>query len=424
MKAKILFFLIIVYGCGIAISKDLSELKNLLQLTYYANGDPYDRRIFPCHFEYCVVGVKLSFQIKHLTGFVMETGIMSLTGKISLSWYDENIGEYMLGSEHSSVTEMFLPEDYNWLPPITVYNSVKEFKMISDPTHKVRILPVPFFDSSSVEWITALITDIPCAVDVKYFPFDQQECEIIFTNWGYNMSEVYLYTDDEVLNTARYEVNEEWTLVAGAASNYSADGNSYIKYKFTLKRKYLWFFVSMVAPVVLLSMLTAFVTLVPVDCGERMSYIMTIFLAYAFYMDMVQRTIPKTSSPMPFISYYLTSMVYLSSFAVIINIFLMRIYNKDPESSVPVVVRCFIASLTWRWCCPKKVKPDPDALQPHQTEVSSPIETITLRPMEKIDWRTTGIALDILFFYVFTAMHVTCSVMFLVPLATGSIYTI
>jgi hypothetical protein len=90
----------------------------------------------------------------------METGIMSLTGKISLSWYDENIGEYMLGSEHSSVTEMFLPEDYNWLPPITVYNSVKEFKMISDPTHKVRVLPVPFFDSSSVEWVTALITDI------------------------------------------------------------------------------------------------------------------------------------------------------------------------------------------------------------------------------------------------------------------------
>jgi hypothetical protein len=70
------------------------------------------------------------------------------------------------------------------------------------------------------------------------------------------------------------------------------------------------------------------------------------------------------------------------------------------------------------------VKPDPDVLQPIQTEVTNPMETITFSPMEKIDWRTTGIALDILFYYVFTAMHVTCSIMFLVPLATGNIYTI
>ena len=180
----------------------------------------------------------------------------------------------------------------------------------------------------------------------------------------------------------------------------------------------------MVAPIILLSMLTAFVNMIPVDCGERMTYLLSIFLGLAFYMNMVQKTLPFASNPMPFISYYLTGMVYLNSFAIIINIFLMRIYNKDPESVVPVAVRCIVATLTFRWCCPKKIKPDPDAVQPIQTEITVPVETITLAPMERIDWRTTGIALDILFFYVFTFMHIMCSIMFLVPLVSGAIYSI
>ncbi|CAG2248240.1 neuronal acetylcholine receptor subunit beta-4-like [Mytilus edulis] len=427
MVAKLIVFLLIFTYFGLAGSKDLNELKDLLYLSHYGPDNPYDSRIFPCHFEYCLVGVELSFQPKSITGFVMETGILSLTGKISLSWVDENIGEWMIGSEHSSITEMILPEDYLWLPTITVYNTVKEFKMISDPSHKVRILPISGTGTQSpIEWVTTLITDIPCVINVKYYPFDEQTCEIVFTPWGYNVSEVYLYTADDVLNTAQYEVNEEWTMEAGAASNYSVDGISYLKYEFKLKRKYLWFFINMVAPIILLSMLTAFVNMIPVDCGERLTFLLTIFLGLAFYMDMVQRTIPRTSNPMPFISFYLTGMVYLNSFAIIINIFLMRIYNKDPDSTVPVAVRCFIATLTWRWCCPKKVKPDPDAVQPIETdkEHTIPVETITLAPMERIDWRTTGIALDILFFYVFTFMHVLCSILFLVPLSQGAIYNI
>ena len=409
--------------CGVVLSKNLTQLKGLLYLAYYKpKTELYDSRIFPCRFNFSTVPVSLIFEIMHITDFVMETGILSLTGKITSSWIDENIGEQYIPSQHDEVTEMYLPEGYLWLPTITVYNSVKQFRMISDPTHKVRVKPNDL--TSSIEWKTTLVTDIPCEVNVKYFPFDEQECEIVFTAWNYNLTEIYLYTKDEKLNMAKYELNEEWTLEAGAASNYSMDDRSYLKFKLKLKRKYLWFFISMVAPVILLSMITAYSNMIPVDSGERIVFLLTIFLGFAFYMDMVQRTLPKTSNPMPFISYYLTSMLYLNSFAVIINIFLMRVYNKDPESPVPLVVRCLIATLTWRWCCPKKIKPDRDAVQPIQTEYSNPVETITLQPMERIDWRTTGIALDILFFYVFSAMHITVSIAFLIPLSTGSIYAV
>jgi nicotinic acetylcholine receptor len=45
-------------------------------------------------------------------------------------------------------------------------------------------------DSGDVLWIPPAIYKSSCTIDVKYFPFDLQECEMKFGSWTFNGDQV------------------------------------------------------------------------------------------------------------------------------------------------------------------------------------------------------------------------------------------
>jgi len=55
-------------------------------------------------------------------------------------------------------------------------------------------------NDGTMMWIPATIYKSSCTIDVKYFPFDEQECKMIYGSWTYNGNEVNLsaYINDFV----------------------------------------------------------------------------------------------------------------------------------------------------------------------------------------------------------------------------------
>lgn len=69
-------------------------------------------------------------------------------------------------------------------------------------------------DSSGiVTWTVPLIIKSSCPVDVTYFPYDQQTCEIHFGSWIYDVTKVDLQLLSGGPNLKQYILNNEFDLL-------------------------------------------------------------------------------------------------------------------------------------------------------------------------------------------------------------------
>jgi nicotinic acetylcholine receptor, invertebrate len=51
---------------------------------------------------------------------------------------------------------------------------------------------VIIYEDGKVLWIPIAIYKSSCTIDVEYFPFDEQECDMVFGSWTFNAEQVVL----------------------------------------------------------------------------------------------------------------------------------------------------------------------------------------------------------------------------------------
>lgn len=67
------------------------------------------------------------------------------------------------------------------------------FNFSADGNYEVVWQPnVLLHHDGSILWMSPAIYESSCAIDVEYFPFDEQECEMKFGSWAFDASRVGL----------------------------------------------------------------------------------------------------------------------------------------------------------------------------------------------------------------------------------------
>ena len=61
----------------------------------------------------------------------------------------------------------------------------------------------------NVKWMVPLMVASACAVDVTYFPYDRQSCEIKFGSWIYDIDQVDIRIDSDRPDLEHYVMNSE-----------------------------------------------------------------------------------------------------------------------------------------------------------------------------------------------------------------------
>ncbi|XP_057694172.1 neuronal acetylcholine receptor subunit alpha-7-like [Corythoichthys intestinalis] len=264
-------------------------------------------------------------------------------------WMHMNWKDYKLQwneSDYNGLDKIRVPDDLLWKPDILLYNSADEN---FDPTSHTKIV----VDSSgSCLYIPPAIIKSTCNIDVRWFPFDVQKCDLKFGSWTYGGSTLDLSIKKAEIS--EYIPNVEWDLVAVSGNKHTiyyecCPDEPYYDITFTIvmRRRTLFYALNLLIPCIVISILSLFVFLLPADSGEKISLAITVLLSLVVLMLMLSEIMPASSDSAPLLSLYIVITMVIVALSVISTVVVLQFHHHDPNGAgMPKWVRIFL----FNWC--------------------------------------------------------------------------
>ena len=136
-------------------------------------------------------------------------------------------------------------------------------------------------------------------MDVTFFPYDIQTCEVELASWGFPSTAVNLSFLKTHVNLNNYRTNGEWDLLSTDQHHGEIieDDLTYSELLFSLHVQRLpgYYLMSVIFPVIVTAVLTSVTFMLPVESGEKVGYILTVLLALAVLLTLFSDSLPTTS---------------------------------------------------------------------------------------------------------------------------------
>ncbi|XP_041846714.1 neuronal acetylcholine receptor subunit alpha-7-like [Melanotaenia boesemani] len=272
---------------------------------------------------------------------------------VYLSWNPEN---------YPGVQNLRFPSDQIWTPDILLYNSADER---FDATFHTNVLVNA---SGHCQYIPPGILKSTCYIDVRWFPFDVQKCDLKFGSWTHNGWLLDLQMLD--VDTSTYIPNGEWDLVGVPAKRnelyYDCCKEPYpdVTFTVTMRRRTLYYGLNLLIPCVLISGLALLVFLLPADSGEKISLGITVLLSLTVFMLLVAEIMPATSDSVPLIAQYFASTMMIVGMSVVVTVIVLQFHHHDPHGGkMPKWVR--VVLLNWCAWFLRMKQPGDERKRPH-----------------------------------------------------------
>uniref|UniRef100_A0AAY4CDX6 Cholinergic receptor, nicotinic, beta 4 (neuronal) n=1 Tax=Denticeps clupeoides TaxID=299321 RepID=A0AAY4CDX6_9TELE len=251
-----------------------------------------------------------------------------------------NWNDYRLSwdpSEYEGIDKLRIPSRHIWLPDIVLYNN-------ADGTYEVTVFTnaIVLFNGS-IAWLPPAIYKSACKIEVKHFPFDQQNCTLKFRSWTYDHTEIDLVLKSEVASMDDFTPSGEWDILAlPGRRTVNPQDPTYVDltYDFIIKRKPLFYTINLIIPCVLITSLAILVFYLPSDCGEKMTLCISVLLALTVFLLLISKIVPPTSLDVPLIGKYLMFTMVLVTFSIITSVCVLNVHHRSPSThSMPEWVK-------------------------------------------------------------------------------------
>ncbi|XP_049830731.1 neuronal acetylcholine receptor subunit alpha-7-like isoform X11 [Schistocerca gregaria] len=189
---------------------------------------------------------------------------------LKLEWNDVNLR--WNSSEFGGVKDLRIPPHRIWKPDVLMYNSADEGFDGTYPTNVV------VRNNGSCLYVPPGIFKSTCKIDITWFPFDDQRCEMKFGSWTYDGFQLDLQLQDDTGgDISSFITNGEWDLlgVPGKRNEiyYNCCPEPYIDITFIIiiRRRTLYYFFNLIVPCVLIASMAVLGFTLPPDSGEKLS---------------------------------------------------------------------------------------------------------------------------------------------------------
>uniref|UniRef100_A0A8C3VPJ8 Neuronal acetylcholine receptor subunit beta-2 n=1 Tax=Catagonus wagneri TaxID=51154 RepID=A0A8C3VPJ8_9CETA len=231
--------------------------------------------------------------------------------------------------EFDNMKKVRLPSKHIWLPDVVLYNNADGMYEVSFYSNAV----VSY--DGSIFWLPPAIYKSACKIEVKHFPFDQQNCTMKFRSWTYDRTEIDLVLKSDVASLDDFTPSGEWDIVAlPGRRNENPDDSTYvdITYDFIIRRKPLFYTINLIIPCVLITSLAILVFYLPSDCGEKMTLCISVLLALTVFLLLISKIVPPTSLDVPLVGKYLMFTMVLVTFSIVTSVCVLNVHHRSPTT--------------------------------------------------------------------------------------------
>jgi len=360
-----------------------------------------------------------------------ETMVMSVT--FGVMWMDCSLR--WNGSEHEYITVL---RDDIWKPDFVITNSASDGIKRDEFGHKEQMMYV--FSTGLVLWEPSIVISSQCDMIITYFPFDYQKCDIIlgtteskYKQYNIHWSELFAHWDTDLehrhsaISLDKYDDDGTWKMMQAKAYNLRADSDqNRIKYTFVWKRKNLFYIMTFVIPVLMLSITAGLVFLIPPSAGDKISTSITVVLSYAVYLTIMSDYLPEISTQMSLLGLYLTIQLGYTTLVMCVSVCILRIYAM-PEQ-VPITDGYRKITITLAWLSRRQdilhgtshesltMEESEEALGPDAKGAEGEDSVA-----DQLTWEKIAMVLDWSGFLFFTALTTLTTVVMMIALGVGAV---
>lgn len=262
-----------------------------------------------------------------------------------LQWHPEDF---------DNITKLSLPTHSIWVPDILINEFVDVGKSPEIPYVYVQ-------HQGQVQNYKPLQVVTACSLDIYNFPFDVQNCSLTFTSWLHTVQDINISLwrlPEKIKSDKSVFMNQgEWELL-GVLTDFREfsmeSSGSYAEMKFhvVIRRRPLFYVVSLLMPSIFLMVMDIVGFYLPPDSGERVSFKITLLLGYSVFLIIVSDTLPATAIGTPLIGVYFVVCMALLVVSLAETILIVRLVHKqDLQRPVPAWLRRLVLDRVSRLLC-------------------------------------------------------------------------
>lgn len=323
--------------------------KNLYDKLFSGN---YSSEVLPICEKGGIVNISIDTALRELVEINEKFQTLKLKIWVRLNWTDCNL--QWNPSDFNDLDRIYVNYDHIWTPDITLYEGISEFgSMPQVKDYRAEILSEGLVSYNFPSTITTA-----CSIDVTFFPFDIQKCDLTFGSWIYGGNHLAVYRYSSTADTSSFLDHNEWHLVSMDTERVERYYNcceypfSKVVFHLVIQRESKFYLITIIFPCILVTSLTFIGFCLPPSCSEKISLQITVLLSITVFLLLIQDKLPSSSDTFPIIAYFFTSSMLLVCVACIMaGVVLFVYYKRLSGKEVPNILKTiFLRYLSKVFC--------------------------------------------------------------------------
>ncbi|CAB3402778.1 unnamed protein product [Caenorhabditis bovis] len=230
-------------------------------------------------------------------------------------WYDEFLD--WNPRHYGMINRTIVPSHQIWIPDTYLYNS-EELEQKKAESIMNAQLETGYWSNNSkgarVQLMFPAIYKLSCRMDVRWFPYDSQNCSFIISSWTHDKSTIDYWPLFPSVNLANMARNDEWEVISfdfvRIEESFKCCTAPWVMLyaNLVIRRKPLYYMINLVVPTSIITIVAVTGFFTPTSSSserdEKLYLGINTLLTMSVMMLMVCNQMPSTSTYVPLMSWY------------------------------------------------------------------------------------------------------------------------